>query len=282
MKSLPLSELEVVAMIYAADRDDEGRTIFEMEFLNEELRTASAFEDFSERCDCCGQRLKYACEVVHVSTKVGYYVGRSCASKIESLRYSMNGIEGISLALAERAACSKREKAFRLLRPDACMALDWAATDMATHIASDMLGKLRRWGSLSDAQVSFLCKMHTEHLNKLAIAATGVKCPTGRVTLRGKIVSLKDRPEPARYGGTIHHWKMVLDLGNGVRVWGTCPEVLTPTSFASTQCATVGDTVEITATVKPSDKDPLFGYFSRPTKSALVSKQPQAVQMANA
>jgi hypothetical protein len=64
---------------------------------------------------------------------------------------------------------------------------------------------------------------------------------------------------------------MTLELCDGVRVYGTCPSALTPAAGRSLdQLAAVGATVRLSATVKPSGRDPLFGYFSRPTKPALV------------
>jgi len=263
-KSLPVDELEVVGMIYVAHQG--GEVVDDYEYYNKTLADTSAFGPFEHRCECCGQRLKWACEVVHRPTHTGFHVGRACASKIESLNRYSGLISTMSVALAERAACAKREADFRAARPETNVALDWAKVG-PNKIAADMLAKLRRWGSLSDNQVSFLLNLHAEDTARRA-AATGI-CPTGRVELVGKIVSIKDRPEEDRYG-TVHHWKMVLDLGNGVRVWGTCPEAIAPAPYGSTDGrAKVGDTISLTATVEPKDGDPLFGFFARPAKATL-------------
>lgn len=280
IKSLPLSEIAVVAVLIAAGTDDEGNPDFEYDVLDQKLHDSASFEPLAQRmkCDCCGQSLKYACAVVHAPTLKGYYVGRSCASKIDSLRRYVSTIEHASVGLAERIACNTREAAFRKSQPaDVSAALAWAASEMASRFAGDLRAKLRRFGHLSPAQVGALLKGHDEHKAKLAIAATGVRCPQGRVELTGTVVSLKDTPlGDDRFGSIVeHNWKMVLDLGDSVRVWGTCPEAATPTAYvpegAPDPRIGVGMSVRLKATVTPAKNDPLFGYFSRPAKLVIQS-----------
>lgn len=278
MKALPLTDLEVVAVVVRAGDTDEGTPDFELEVFNSQLRESAGMDArvFAEgsKCDCCGQRLKYACEVVHRPTNEGFFIGRACASKIQDLQRQLGRVENVSVALAERIACNKRERDFAVTASDEVQkALQWAKGSAGSRLAQEFVEKLRRFGLLSEAQIACLVKMHREYLAKLAIAATGVKCPSGRVELSGTIVSLKDNPQPAPYGGgTVHHWKMVVDLGQGVRVWGTCPEKLAPIEHGDgAQRATVGAVVKLTATVTALDKDPLFGYFSRPSKAQLLS-----------
>lgn len=281
MKSLPLADLEVVGMVYVFKTDDHVSgecdiTDCDFEVLNGALRDAATWQNFEGKCDCCGKRLKYNCEVVHVPSKTGYYIGRQCASKIQCLQRFGYAIDNASVAVAERAKCSANERAFLVAFPGASVIIAWSRSPSAHKIAVDMLAKLRRWGNLSEAQVNFWFRLHAQHLEKIELAKT-VSLPTGRVTFQGKIVSLKDTPIPARYGGEIHSWKMVVDLGNGTKVWGTCPAALAPQeayrsgpSENAANEAAVGKTVRLTATVTVSDRDPLFGFFSRPTNAALL------------
>jgi hypothetical protein len=265
IKGLPLSELAVVGIIYCIGKDDEGALDFELEELDPALRASSTWGEQRDRCDCCGQRLKYACELVHKPTHKGFFVGRSCAAKIDCLRRFGGRIEAMSVALAERAACSAREKAFRAANPGAAAALDWAATPAAPAIAKDMREKLRRWGSLSVNQVATLVRIQSEDAARRAGATSSAADMGGvRREIVGKLLSLKDSPEPAHYGDVVHHWKSVVDCGNGVRVYGTCPQALLDAG------AKVGDHVRFHALVKPSARDPLFGFFSRPTKASIV------------
>jgi hypothetical protein len=199
MKNLPLSELSVVSVLYCAGLDEDGRVEFDEDVLDKNLLDASQFDPFTKKCDCCGQQLKYACRVVHVPTRAGYYVGRSCASKIEALQRFAGRIDGASVALAERAACNARETAFRATATAGVLqALDWVKSGQASKLAEEFLAKLRRWGNLSQAQVACLERMHKQHQEKAAIAATGVRCPAGRVELTGRVTSLKKILSPGR------------------------------------------------------------------------------------
>lgn len=278
MKSLPLADLEVVCIVVCIGEEMNDETgnmsrIMEDEVLNPELMNRATFGEFDNKCDCCGQRLKYNCLVVHVPTLTGYNVGRSCAAKIECLKRAGHAIENASLAVAERAKCNRHEAQFIETHCDETVAAYiWAKTEREGSIARDMVEKLRRWGSLSAAQTSFLCSLHAKHQAKLALAAAGVKCPVGKVAVAGTILSLKERPGYAR--GTVEH-KIVVDLGNGTKVWGSLPtyagDVYLP------EVAKVGDRIAFSATVKASDNDPLFGFFKRPTKTAWTSAAAVAV-----
>jgi hypothetical protein len=55
--------------------------------------------------------------------------------------------------------------------------------------------------------------------------------------------------------------KMVVQLDNGNRIWGTMPKKFEEEGELEKGCR-----VRMTATVKRSDNDPHFGFFSRPTK----------------
>ena len=82
---------------------------FEEEVLNAPLMESAAFPDQTKwvKCGCCGQRLKYACKVVHTPTHTGYFVGRDCVTKIVSLRRRFSvWLVNSSVALLERAKCA--------------------------------------------------------------------------------------------------------------------------------------------------------------------------------
>lgn len=295
-KTLPVADLEVVSVIFVyRTQDATGQTAggsdyteAEMDEINPTLRAAAKFSDDPVlRCDCCGQRLKYACEVVHKPTLTGYFVGRSCASKLDVLRRFGGQIERSSVAVAERAACNEREKAFRAkyaADADVLAALDWAKGDKVPAIAADLVAKLRRFGDPSPAQVNLLKNLLAQSNQKTAQAASNAKAGIGfsdaRARLEGKVVSLKRHDEPARYGGTITTYKVLLDLGNGMKVFGTLPEALHPAAgpwmgeAAVAAGVAVGDRITIVAAVKPSERDPLFGFFSRPTKPAKIAPSP--------
>lgn len=84
--------------------------------------------------------------------------------------------------------------------------------------------------------------------------------PTGKITISGTI--LKVDLKHTRFGSV---WKMTVKDNNGFVVWGSIPSI----DGKVANCAK-GDTITFSATVTPSDKDPKFGFFKRPTKATLT------------
>ena len=272
VKSLPLSELVVVGVICCVGNSPGDGMEFELEVLRSDVREGAQFHGDQDRCACCGQRLKYACEVVHKPTATGYYVGRSCASKIDALRPYIGAIETSSVALAERAACNSREQKFRSTHAADCPALDWAASPTAPAIAKDIIAKLRRFGSLSVKQTSLLERLRASDVARRS-SATGSAAAfgEGRTNIGGVVVSMKQETEDGSFGTELNRWTMVVDCGNGVRLRGTCPQALLDAKVAIT------DRIQFCAVVRPSSHDPLFGFFSRPTKAAIITRAGQCV-----
>jgi hypothetical protein len=105
-----------------------------------------------------------------------------------------------------------------------------------------------------------------------ALLAAGVAVPEGRSTVTGVIVSV--RVEDNYYNGGVMV-KMLVETDDGFRLWGTMPRSLE--GNYNTVSAEEGDTVTFTATLAPSDDDPLFGFFKRPTKASIVARAAEAV-----
>ena len=111
--------------------------------------------------------------------------------------------------------------------------------------------------------------MHPD--DKLASLAGPV--PEGRVPLEGKVVSVKEREG---HWGT--EWKVVLQLPDGNRVWGTLPQSIIDEAIERAggsldrwTDAVRGEQLKLTATVTRSDNDEHFGFYKRPAKAQLVS-----------
>lgn len=83
-------------------------------------------------------------------------------------------------------------------------------------------------------------------------AAPQGTCPEGRLLVEGRLVSTKLVESPY---GTVR--KALVECGGGAyRVWGTVP--------ARAEW-TIGEPVRFTATLQRSQKDPAFGFYSRPS-----------------
>ena len=81
----------------------------------------------------------------------------------------------------------------------------------------------------------------------------GEDVPNGRQVITG--VLLGKKYQDSEYGSVL---KMLVQDDRGFKVWGSKP---------STLKADRTDRIQFTATVTPSDTDPKFGFFKRPTKS---------------
>lgn len=269
-KTLPLTALAVVAVIYQCDETEDGVPLFEYEVFDEKAFERAVIPKHTVRCDCCGHALKYVCVAQYVPTGELYNIGRQCAHKIDVLKRFMGAVENASFALVEKAACEKRERdALTRGTDDYRLAYAWAKTAKeASAVAKDLVAKVRQYGDPSDKQREFLVKLWREDTTRRA-AATGV-APSGKQTVTGTVLSVKE--QTSDFGTVL---KVLLDLGNGAKVYGNAPGALTrnPAPFTGGPAqhgVEKGQRVTFTASFEPSDKDALFGFWKRPTKWSLV------------
>lgn len=126
-----------------------------------------------------------------------------------------------------------------------------------SRFAFDLIQSLNERGSLSDRQVEAVRKA----IARDEATATGADVPEGRETVTGEVVTLKEVEDNySPYGGTII--KMVVLDDRGFKVYGTRPSSLAGVDR--------GSRVTFTAALAPSDDDPKFGFFKRPTKAATI------------
>lgn len=127
----------------------------------------------------------------------------------------------------------------------------------------DIVGKLVKYGSVSDKQLAFVGALlkriedrpAREAREKAAYeAAAPVPITNDRINITGEVLTVKIKD--GRFGSSL---KMLIKHNDGYKLWGTVPAVLSS--------AQRGDRVEFDATVKPSDDDPKFGFFNRPTNA---------------
>lgn len=149
-------------------------------------------------------------------------------------------------------------------------------------IVSDIRGKGRRYGSISERQADLVKKIAREHHEWNARKAEEAEergpvddVPEGRVEIVGTVIS--HRWDEGYYGST---HKMLVEAEEGRwRVWGSVPskiddEIYT-TQFNEEGWPISGGTLEgskvsFTASVEPSKDDSTFGFYKRPTKPVLI------------
>lgn len=109
-------------------------------------------------------------------------------------------------------------------------------------------------------QVEFYDKKQIELNEREAKLATAPNLTEGKQSITGKVIGKKWKSDD--WGCTL---KIIVELSDGNRVWGTAPAKVLETIDEED-----GVKVTFTASVIASDNDPHFGFFKRPTKASLI------------
>ena len=125
----------------------------------------------------------------------------------------------------------------------------------------DIVSKLVKYGSISDAQKGFISKLLGNIARRPIIAAeraaereAAAPVEAGRQTVQGTVLSLKEVDAPRfSYYSADTAWKVLIRLDNGAKVWGS--------RFDNIE---KGSRVHFTASFEQSKDDPKFGFFKRP------------------
>lgn len=137
----------------------------------------------------------------------------------------------------------------------------------------DMIHKLVKYGSLSDKQLAYLRVLVEQCLNwkarqeelarqREAERAVAADCPEGRQEISGVLIKVADHwSEWAQ--GEREVWTVKDD--RGFVVWGNRPSGI--------YGAERKDRVSFRATLTPSDRDPKFGFYKRPSNATLTKAE---------
>lgn len=245
--------------------------------------TRSDGDDGSHGCYICGAACMYVARFWHKDTNTYIETGMDCADKMgigdrvlfASFRKKIRaGIE----------AQAGKNKAQRILT-DANLADAWTISQTQLQPDSrgrvpyeestitDIVGKLVRYGSISDGQTKFLGDLLFKIADRPRIQAERdakdahrKAIPVGdkRMTIAGVIISAKIAE--GDWGNTI---KIVIEHADGWKVWGNMPRELADFDEPESH---KGQRIQLDAAVVVSDTDPKFGFFKRPTKAALIEE----------
>lgn len=214
-------------------------------------------------CQCCGAHALYLAAFYHEPHNEVIRVGQDCAHKLHMGCEDAFNAARRKVASAKEYATGKARARLQLEEKGLLNAWTlWEAksrVDSDTEIVVDMVGKLISYGNLSDKQWEFLKRLlhrieNREDLEaqRAAEKAAAQDCPEGRLDIVGTVLTTKTVDEDGPYGP---QFKMLIKAPEGYTLWGTVPAGLQPER---------GQEVAFRATVKPSEKDPKHGYYSRP------------------
>ena len=261
------------------------------------------------QCDCCGARYLWGSTFHTAESNTYISIGCICAGKLnlgdpnamKSFREQVNTWK----IHAERVTAARKFAAENGITAALDLYLSNAKADpqlseydrFPHNTIVDMMGKLVRWGNISEKQVAFAIKLLQQIADQpLKLAereareANRKPIPAfiKRATVEGVIVSAKYEEGGYTSQGFYKPSavKIVVEHVDGWKVWGTAAGELTDAirEFSNKsyldgdeQAALLkGKRVKFDARITVSDNDSKFGFFKRPTKAAILDAPPVA------
>lgn len=246
------------------------------------------------KCGVCGASYQYGDLWRHMTGEL-LHVGHECASKYDMLadrtEWELAHMREQKLATVRRATVrgAKRRQLLLDQHPGLEQALAYDH-----HITRDIAARLQSKGKISDAQIALLFKLVNQGQQKQArlekqFTERHVDAPIGRVTFRGRIVSVKERDGfrgGVEYKATI---KITDETGATWLAWSTVPSDIMRTHGQhhgfdrerASRAALVGRFVDVTATCTRSDRDAHFAFAKRPTWTLIDTTIPVPANKAD-
>ena len=232
-------------------------------------------------CHVCGAHCIYTVLFYHQASNSYIRTGFDCAEKMHMGDDRLFRSAKAAVKEARELKAGKLKASLLLEEagcPEAWTVFNWTAEETAAaglvesdgshafcvRTLRDIVGKLVKYGSVSDKQMAFVKKLAGECLNfaevkaakEAAIAAeraAGQPVPVSseRIAIVGEVVSIK-------FDDSWKKWNMLVRDDRGFKVWGSLPSGLDSDS--------VGLRISFMAAVTRSNKDEYFGFFKRPTQ----------------
>lgn len=258
--------------------------------------TTTAYHSGSQ-CDHCGAHIRYVAVVRHTPTGDHLAIGETCLdNRFERATADFQAMRKAAQLDREQQRLVTASNAYR-----ADHDVDWDVLDASVNgFVMDVLAKLRRWGSISDKQLTAIVGAVVRDTQRDADQAVTAVTPSAvapnadGVTVEGRIVSLKWKDSD--YGGAMKMTVVVTTPDGDYRVWGTQPRALegewgcmgcgSTAPVCRDGCdshnhaagyvgaAAVGDTVRFTANFSQAHDDTSMAFFKRPRKATIVATAP--------
>jgi len=263
-------------------------------------------------CYICGARCIYSATFWHKPSNEYIHCGLECSDKLEcgdASSFKKNVKKALEANAGKRKAAAILEKAgvakaWALWESEAAYRKAFAAEHKAwleanadaepdyygnvagapkynwggkdEMIVLDMVSKVIKYGNApSDKALGFMKVLldRIERAPEIAAEKAAAKAVElanskpipaveGRVLIEGEVLSVKLKE--SFYGSV---YKMLVKNADGWKVYGSAPAALIDAGLDK------GDKVSFMAKVEASPDDPLFGFFSRPSKAKLVKKE---------
>jgi len=223
------------------------------------------------KCDHCGSGLRYVVVAKHIPTGNHICMGETCSERCEMTleEHQLKNIKDVAAQRRETVKLGGRYNKLLQENPELKEAFErWVESGLSNGFIDDIKFKANQYGNLSEPQVEGVIKAINNQIKWAAEraekraqddaeAANAPDITDGRQVIKGEVLTTKW--QEGFYGDTL---KMLVKAENGQKFWGTVPSAIDVER---------GDSVEFTATVERSDKDPKFGFYKRPAKASVTS-----------
>lgn len=260
--------------------------------LNDEARILIDQTEDRSKCDHCGKSLsaiRFMAFAVHKETKQVVVFGHTCARELEfanEFELALHREREAKKAAERRAIINAKRDEWNAANPEQAAALDAYEADIKDggehdEFLDSLVKGRRDYGALTEKQTPWPTKAlakraewaakKAEQNKKLA---TAPKLEEGRYEIEGTVISTKaveNNFSRSSWDDTI--LKMLVELDDGNRVWGTVPNALFTDNEGNGygyDMILKGKRVAFTAAVERSKDDNHFGFFKRPTKARRV------------
>jgi hypothetical protein len=256
---------------YGPSNDDISLSSHRQAFREHMARTGGTFSTHAHggTCHICGAAAMYVAKFFHRPTCEYIVTGMDCAEKVHVgdaaafRRFHSTVRSQLEAVAGKRKAQATLAQAGMAAAWDVYTSTPWAAFEEQT--IGDIVGKLIKYGSISDKQMAFIGRLLTAKANRAvqaaeraAATAAAAPCPAGRQTVEGKVLSIKGQDTAFGYVT-----KMLVQHDSGWKVWGSVAAAISGVEK--------GQTVRFVAEVTPSQDDPKFGFFARPSKAVIMN-----------
>ena len=245
----------------------ESRTQFHHEFADYFGWRTETIAKIPHHCEHCGHALRYVVVVFHKPTQTHVCFGQDCVKRL-GMTYDEFQFLTMKKMTSKREELSKTQGKnfldFANEYPEAAKAL-LSAKD--NPFLQSLYDKVRKGFALSEKQLDCINNQEKYKQRQEARALQDLArrqaqpIEEGRYFVEGRVISVKEVEDYDEY--TI---KLLIERPDLTRVYGTCPKKLREETDGELK----GAYIRLNATIKRSNRDDWFGFFSRPTKASVL------------